>query len=86
MSGDSVLANLEAIEATLNGAVTHTLKRKSRKLVITNDSPTAELNYKFNESEDYASLKGTESLSMYFTTNKIYLTGNNVPYRVWVFG
>ena len=31
-------ANLEAIEAQLSGTVTHNLKRKSRQIILTNDS------------------------------------------------
>ena len=82
----STLANLEALEGTVLSEVTLTLKRKSRKLVITNDDATKELKYKFNESETFATLQGTESLSMYFTTNQIILSGSDVDYRVWVFG
>jgi len=82
----AVLANLESLEGAADGEVIFTLKRKSRKIVITNDHATKELLYKFNVSEEYATLKGTESLSMWFTTNQIIVNGNSVPYRVWVFG
>jgi len=81
-----VHANFEALEGTVTTATTLTLTRKSRKIVITNDHPTANLQYKFNSSETYGTLKGTESLSLYFTGNQIILNGTNVPYRVWVFG
>ena len=82
----SVLANFEALEGTVTTETTLTLTRKSRKLIITNDHPTADLTYKFNSSETAGTLKGTESLSMYFTGSQIILNGTNVPYRVWVFG
>ncbi len=81
-----VLANFEALEGTVTTETTLTLTRKSRKVVITNDHPTAVLSYKFNASETYGTLKGTESLSMYFTTKQIILNGTNIPYRVWVYG
>ena len=80
-----VLANLESLEGTATTETTLTLTRKSRKLVITNDHPTANLTYKFNASETVATLKGTESLSLYFTTNQIIINGTNVPYRIWVY-
>ena len=81
-----VYANLESLEGVVSGSVTLDLKRKSRKLVITNDHATKELLYKFNESENMATLKGTESLSLFFTTKTIILCGDNIDYRVWVFG
>ena len=84
MSG--MYANLESLEGTVTTATTLTLKRKSRKIIITNDHPTNTLSYKFNASETYATLKGTESLSLYFTADKIMVNGSNVPYRIWVFG
>ncbi len=80
---DLVLANFEAVEG--NGNVTITLKRASRKLVITNDSSGTDLLYKFNESEDFETLGPTESISLYFTTRTVILEGN-VDYRVWSYG
>lgn len=84
MSG--VLANFEALEGTVTTETTVTFNRKSRKIIVTNDHPTEILSYKFNASETFGSLKGTESLSVYFTTNKIIIDGTNVPYRIWVYG
>ncbi len=83
MSG--VLANFEALEGVVTTETTLTLTRKSRKLVITNDHASNDLSYKFNASETAGTLKGTESLSIYFTTNQIILNGNG-PYRIWVYG
>ena len=84
-----VLANLESLEGTVTTAtspLTLTLTRKSRKIVITNDHPTSPMTYKFNSSETNATLMGTESISLYFTTNQIIIGATNVPYRIWVFG
>ena len=82
----SVHANLEALEGTVNGGETLTLTRKSRKIVITNDHPVNNLKFKFNDSETFGTIRGTETLSLYFTTNQIIIDGANVPYRIWVFG
>jgi len=81
-----VLANLESLEGTVTTATTLTLTRKSRKIIITNDHPTADLTYKFNSSETVATLHGTETISLYFTASQIIINGTNVPYRIWVFG
>ena len=84
MSG--VYANLESLEGTVTAEKTLALIRKSRKIVITNDHATKNLSFKFNASEEYGTLQGTESLSLYFWTKTIILNGDNVPYRIWIFG
>lgn len=84
MSG--VHRNLEALEGTVNTETTLTLTRKSRKIIITNDDVASDLSYKFNSSETFGTLKPSETLSLYFTADKIIIDGNDVPYRIWVFG
>jgi hypothetical protein len=79
-------ANLESLEGTVNSETTLSLTRKSRKIIITNDHPTNSMSFKFNDSETYATLRGTETISLYFTTNKIIIDGTNITYRIWVFG
>ena len=81
-----ILSNLESLEGTVTTETTLTLTHKSRKIVITNDHPTADMTYKFHASESAATLKGTESLSLYFVAHQIIISGTNVPYRIWVFG
>ncbi len=82
-----VLANLEAIETTLDGVITHTLKRKSRRIILTNDSGSADLKFKFNSSEDFATLKPTESMDEYLWVREVRLsTSTSVAYRLWVYG
>lgn len=82
-----VHANLESLEGTSDGTVeTLTLKRKSRKLVIINDHASNALSYKFNSSEDFATLKATEVLTIYFTTNQVIIQGTSCPYRIWIYG
>ena len=80
---DSMLANFEAIEDS--GTATHTLTRKSRKLVITNDSSSIDLKYKFNVTEAFGTLQPTESISLYFTTNTVIVEGLGA-YRIWSYG
>jgi len=80
-------ANLEPIEEVLDGEVTHTFKRKSRQIILTNDSGSANLQYKLNGSEDYATLYPTESITMRVTTRDMYLKSTvAVNYRLWVYG
>ncbi len=81
-----VHANFEPLEGTVDGEDALTFVRKSRKIVITNDHATKDLKYKFNASEDFGTLKGTESLSLYFWAKQIIINGDNVPYRIWVYG
>ena len=83
MSG--VHANFEALEGTVSTETTLTLTRKSRRIVITNDHATDDFSYKFNASETYGTLHGTETLSLDFTTNQIIINGSG-PYRIWVYG
>ena len=86
MSYDLVLANLESLEGTVTTETTLTLKRKSRKIIITNDHPTENMTFKFNSSETEATLCGTESISLYFTAKQIIINGASVPFRIWIFG
>lgn len=82
----SVHANFEALEGTVTEETTLTLIRKSRRIVIANDSATKDLKYKFNSSENFGTIKRTETLSLDFRTNKIIIDGNSVPYRIWIYG
>ena len=86
MPNNGVYANLESLEGTVTTEKTLNLKRKSRQIIIQNDHATQSLKYKFNESENFATLKGTESLSLDFWTKTIIIDGDNIPYRIWVYG
>ena len=80
-------ANLEAIEAQLSGTVTHNLKRKSRQIILTNDSGIDNLQYKFSSSENYATLYPTESITLGVWVRSVYLKSNTlIAYRLWVYG
>lgn len=83
---EGVYANFEALEGTVSTETTLTLVRKSRKIAILNDSASNNLSYKFNASETFGTLKPTESLSLYLTTNQVILDSTGAAYRVWVYG
>lgn len=82
----TVYANLEATEGNTNNIQSIILARKSCKIILINDSSSSDLKYRFNESENWATLKPTEILSMYFRTRTIYLQGTNIPFRFWSYG
>lgn len=54
-------ANSYSVESTLDGEKLITFPWKPKEIQITNDSGTKELKYKFNESENYRTLKPYET-------------------------
>ncbi len=86
----SVLANFDVSEGTVNTVpVTITFPWRARKIIIINDSSTRNLQFKFNSSESYGTLKAKEEFSAYHHTNTVFLDSpdnGSVPYRVWGFG
>jgi len=80
--------NLDVFEGSASGSSTVTLNRRSRKLVITNDSASNDLQFKFVSSASYATLKPTETISMEFITRTILLNvvSGSAPYRIWSYG
>tara|TARA_R110000772_G_scaffold16184_6_gene46234 strand:- start:6465 stop:6728 length:264 start_codon:yes stop_codon:yes gene_type:complete len=87
MSAFTVYANMESIEATLNGTDTVTFNRKSKHIMLMNDSASDNLQFKFHASEAFATLQPTESFAMEMWVAGLLLsTGAAVPYRIWVFG
>ncbi len=83
----SVYTNLKAIEDSISGDITHTLEWKSRQIILTNDSGSNELKFKFNDAEEYATLKPTEAITMRVWVRNIYLrSSSSVNYRLWVYG
>ena len=79
------LANLEVFEGTLSGPVVHTLARRAQRVIITNDSTSANLQFKFRASADYATLKPTETISVWLSIREIHLNGTGA-YRAWSMG
>lgn len=79
-----VYANFDSQEGTVSGTATVTLARKSRKLIITNDSAN-DLQFKFNSSETFGTLRPNETFSAEVWTRTVYLSGNGA-YRIWSIG
>ena len=88
MSASGLYANFHSVEDTNNGANVVTLPWKARQLIITNDSGSGgSLEFKFNESESYGTLKTNETAQVELRTNTVYLNSSgNTAYRIWAFG
>jgi len=62
---------------------------RARKVTIINDSSTRALEFKFNATEAYGTLKPNEEVSLNHLIRIVYLnspTSSTVAYRVWGFG
>ena len=83
------LANSYVAEATLaSTTATITFPWPAREVQITNDSKTADLQFKLNLSETYRTLKPYETCTI---TNmrvpELYISSSaSVPYRIWGLG
>jgi hypothetical protein len=64
MGVDVIYSNLESFEGTVSGTVTLSLTLYSRKLIITNDSGSADLQFypKTTANANYMTLKPTETI------------------------
>ncbi len=86
----TVLANFSVSEGTVSSSpVTITFPWRARKIIIINDSNTLNLQFKFNTTESYGTLKPKEEVSLYHHTNTVLLdspSNTAVAYRVWGFG
>ena len=79
-------ANLKTFEDSVSGTDTLSFPWRPRKIIITNDSATSELKFKFNVSEDFATLRPTETVSLEVGHRKLIVSGSGVPYRIWGIG
>jgi hypothetical protein len=79
-------SNLDAHEGNTNTQTVIPLTRRSRHLQITNDSTATDLKFRFKESQVWATLHPTETVSMHVWIDTVYLSGANVPYRIWNYG
>lgn len=87
MALNSTLKNQIPFEGTLNGTIILTFDIPVKRIVINNDSATADLQYKFNGSRAYSTLHPTEVYSNVITVTNVYLSSStSVPYRVWGIG
>ena len=82
----SSLANLDAREGTVLNTTEISFNWKPRRIIITNDSTSGDLKFKFNTSEAYATLKPTETITLNIAHKIVLLSGNSIPYRVWGMG
>ena len=80
-------ANSYIDEDLISGYKTITFPWKPKEIQITNDSSSDNLKYKFNESEDYRTLKPYETSTLTnISIRNLYLFGTSIPYRVWALG
>lgn len=85
MSSRIVLKNFRPFEGTVAGTAQITFDLPVKRISISNDSSTANLQFKFNSTETYGTLKPTETFSAEATVRDVYLSGNG-DYRVWGLG
>jgi len=76
---------MESYEGTVSGAETISFSIKPRKITIINDSAIKTLKFRFGESESWATLNPTETVSMHIIVRNIYLSGT-ADYRIWGIG
>lgn len=78
-------ANVFTDEGTVSGSTTISLPHTSGKIIVTNDSSTKNLGVQLKTGANSLTLKPTETLTLYYRTLEVLLTGSSVPYRLWVF-
>ena len=76
------ISNLSSKEGTATSSTLLTFPWRARKITITNDSASADLQYKFNSAETYATLKPLETFQPVVKSKTVYLNGTGL-YRVW---
>lgn len=84
-----VYSNFKPVEGLLTGDTVISLDWRAIKLIITNQSATKTLKFKFSESGEYGTLNPTEEATISgLYQKKIYLRASSgeVNYRVWAFG
>ena len=82
----TMYANLEVYEDNTSSLTDITFKLKPRKVIITNDSTTDNLQFRFNTAFGYATLHPTETITLEITSRNLFLIGTNVDYRIWGIG
>lgn len=76
-----VIANSYPVEGTLTGEKTITLPWRARYIEIINDNSGGTLLYKFNATENYATLKPLEVYTTHVISKTIFLSGDGL-YRL----
>lgn len=76
-------ANFKAYEGNLSAPTVITFPWNAYRIVLTNDSGSAEITFTITGSQ--ATLKPTETFSASMRIKGITLTGT-APYRLWIWG
>ena len=85
----AIYGNSSPSEGSTSGTVTITFPWRALRIIITNDSAIRDLEFKFNSSESYATLKPTETISLDLHARTVLLnspSSGSVAYRVWGYG
>jgi hypothetical protein len=85
---DPAYRNFESYEGEIEGSSTITFNKKSRHIMLMNDSNHDDLQFRFTTAEAWGTLKASETLSLNLTEEQIILRSvSDAPtYRLWVFG
>ncbi len=75
-------SNFQVSEGALNGDLTVTFPMKFKRIIITNDSGSNSMTFKFNTSETSATLKPTETISLEIRGRDVIMNGTSVDYRI----
>ena len=70
----------------LLGTVSYDFPWPCSQIIITNDSSTDNLQYKFKSSLPYLTIKPKETVSLNVVIDEIHLSSMGATYRVWIFG
>ena len=84
---DQAFRNFVSVEGTITGTETIPFEKKSRHIMLMNDSDSINLCFRFSTAEAFGTLYPGESLTLNLTEEKIILNSSaEVPYRLWAFG
>ena len=70
-------ANTFTDEGSVSGSTTIALPRSSGKIIVTNDSSTKDLGVRLKAGGSELTLKPTETLTLYYRTLEMVLSGNS---------
>ena len=86
----SLYANFEPKEGTVTAEETLTYNLNYREFLLINDSLTENLLFKFNQTEDFGTLKPDEQVSLKISHRTVILKSSDgvatATYRVWGIG
>lgn len=79
------ISNLYVSEGTASAGLTITFPWRARYIEIINDSGSAQLGFKFNSSQSYATLDPYEVVNPPVSSYTVILNGSG-PYRIRAYG